>query len=464
MDAVQTSPISRRRQDGALIEQHACSLEQSSRPRPSCASATQGAVNARPHLPQISETSVPTLITTEQPRALPKSLRVITNLFVVTVCVLTFAFTTMGFLFTMVPGRLVGARDFTVFWATGQQLAHHANPYDGNTLLRVEQAAGLGDKHGPMYMRNPPSSLPLVYPLGFLGLWPASVLWSVLLLACLVVSVHMLWVMHGRPKNHRHWIGYTFGPALLCMIMGQSSVFVLLGLVLFLRLHRTRPFLAGIALWPCALKPHLFLPFGVALLAWVVVSRSYKILIGAAVAIAASSAIALLIDPQAWTQYAQMIRTSGIQSDFIPCVSVMLRKWISERTVWLQYLPAVLACIWAMGYYWSRRSTWDWMKNGSLLMVVSLVAAPYSWIYDACILIPALLQGAYVTRSRGVLLTLAFLSALVEVALAVDILKPAAIFLWTIWIAPAWLAWYLVATMYTGTKTEGIPGGAVISD
>lgn len=396
---------------------------------------------------------------TGETRKSRKALRVVTDLLVVVVCGLTFPFAALGFFFTLLPGRLIGSRDFTVFWATGQQLAHHANPYDGGDLLRIERSAGFGERHVAMFMRNPPWGLPLVYPLGLLGLWTASVLWSMLLLGCLAASVHMLWVMHGRPPNQRHWLGYSFGPALVCMIMGQTTLIVLLGLVFFLRLHRTRPFLAGIALWPCALKPHLFLPFGVALLAWVVVSRSYKVLIGAVAAIALSSAIVLLIDPGVWTQYTLMIRTSGIESDFIPCVSVILRRWISPGTIWIQYLPSVLACIWAAGYYWNRRSTWEWMRDGSLLMVVSLVTAPYSWIYDGCILIPALLQGAYVTRSRNVLLALAFLSALVELSMALDVLRPKALFLWTLWTAPAWFAWYLVATLNKGGKAEEIHGG-----
>jgi hypothetical protein len=85
-----------------------------------------------------------------------------------------------------------------------------------------------------------------------------------------------------------NYLGYSFAPALVCLIVGQTSLFALLGLVLFLRLHRTRPFLAGVSLWLCALKPHLFLAFGVVLLAWIIVSRCYRILLGAASAMAAA--------------------------------------------------------------------------------------------------------------------------------------------------------------------------------
>ena len=187
----------------------------------------------------------------EQPRPAAKILRSFAEFLVVAVCGGALAFTAIGFIISIVSFRFVGSRDFVVFWATGQLAAHHGNPYDGDALTRVVHAAGLPSGGSIMYMRNLPSALPLVYPLGFLGLWPASILWSILLLGCLTTSVYLLWQMHGQPMNRRHWLGYSFGPALLCMIMGpvsythlcllmgQTSLFALLGLVLFLRLHRS---------------------------------------------------------------------------------------------------------------------------------------------------------------------------------------------------------------------------------
>jgi hypothetical protein len=383
---------------------------------------------------------------TGKSQAPSKIFRVLANLFVATVCGLAFTLIVQGIVLSMADKTVRGSRDFVVFWATGEQLAHHANPYDPVTLLRIERAAGLPNPYGVMYMRNLPFALPLVYPLGFLSLQLASAMWTLLLAACLAASVYMLWLMHGRPKGSRHWLGYSFGPALICLLMGQSTILALFGLVLFLRFHRSWPFVAGISLWLCMLKPQLFLPFGMVLLAWIVVSRSYRILIGAGTALAASLWITYLIDPMAWIQYTQMAHRSGIQMEYIPCISVVLRFWISKGSVWLQYVPAALACVWALGYFWPRRRTWDWVKqDGSLLMLVSLVTAPYSWIYDGCIVIPALLHGAYVTRLRSLLVALAFMSALIEAALFGALVRPSAIYHWTIWSAPAWLIWYLVA-------------------
>lgn len=192
------------------------------------------------------------------------------------------------FFFVLPTTNIAKTSDFIAFWATGQQLVHHANPYDVDAITRIEYSAGRPVNRSVMLMRNPPWGLPLAFPLGYLSVRVGSLLWSLALLSCLIVSVRILWRMHGRPSAPLHWLGYSFAPAVLCLMMGQTSLFALLGYVLFLDLHRRRPFLAGLSLWLCALKPHLFLLFGVVLLAWILLSRSYKILAGVAVAIAAS--------------------------------------------------------------------------------------------------------------------------------------------------------------------------------
>ena len=339
-------------------------------------------------------------------------------------------------------GNIAGARDFVVYWATGQQLVHNANPYEVEAMMRIERSAGLPPGYGVLFMRNPPWALAVTYPLGLIGVRLGALLWSLVLLASLWGSVHMLWQMHGRPGRLLNFLGYSFAPALLCLIVGQTSLFALLGFVLFLRWHRARPFLAGASLWLCALKPHLFLAFGVVLLAWVVVSRSYKVLLGAATALAASCALTWWLDPTAWSDYSSMMRTCGIEREFIPCWSVVLRLWVSPRTMLLQYLLPVLGCAWALGYFWHRRHTWDWLTDSSLLMLVSILAAPYCWVFDQAAAIPALLHGAYATRSRILLALLAAASLGIEVALVSGVKLPSAFYLWT---APAWLLWYLVA-------------------
>ena len=353
---------------------------------------------------------------------------------------LAFAVTALFMFAVPLAGHMAGSRDFVAYWATGQQLVHHSNPYDRTAVMEIEHSAGLADG-GVLMMRNPPWALPLAYPLGFLGLRMAAILWSLLLLICLMLSVRIVRVLHGTPPNRIHWLALSFTPALICLVMGQTSLFALLGLALFLRYHRIRPYAAGLSLWLCMLKPHLFLPFAAVLAAWIVVSRSYKVLAGATASIAVTSLAAFFIDPAAWLNYSRMMRAPNIEQEFVPCLSDALRYWIKPQATWLQYLPAGLCCIWALTYYWTRRHTWDWTRNSSPLMLVSLLFAPYCFLYDQGLAIPALMDAAYATRFRAMLTVLAVLILIVDIELcSVRIIS--GFYLWT---APAWFGWYLLA-------------------
>jgi hypothetical protein len=376
-----------------------------------------------------------------------RKLQAIAEFLVVGICTLAFVLTAVGILASVLGSNAAGSRDFVQYWAAGHQLIHHANPYDAAAILPMERAVGFPSGLPAFIMPNPPSALLLVLPLGFLGPVTAELLWLALLLACLVGSVLIVWTMHGRPKNQLHLLGYSFAPALSCLLSGQVTIFLLLGLVLFLRLHRSRPFLAGVSLWLCMLKPHLFLPFGVVLVVWVIATRSYKVLVGTVVALGVSTAVSFVLDPLVWVHYGQMLRAARINRLAIPCLSIMLRQKLSPNAIWLQYLPAALGCVWALAYFRRHRDDWDWMEHGSLLMLVSILVAPYTWFMDQVILIPALLHAAYVTRSRSLVAILALASAVIEVEILRGLpLLQSALFLWT---APAWLVWYIFATRAT---------------
>lgn len=353
---------------------------------------------------------------------------------------LTFGIFAIGIGFLLVTGNHAAGRDIIAFWAAGQQIVHHANPYDAASILAIERSAGYPTAAATLIMRNPPSAMVLAAPLGLFRLFTASLVWSVALLAAFLLSVHLLWLEHGRPHNKIHLLGYSFAPAIGCVMGGQSALFALLGLVLFLRLYSRRPFLAGLSLWLCALKPHLLLPFALVLLIWIAVSRSYRVLAGAILAISASSLIAWHLDPSIWSQYQALLRSPGVQGEYIPCLSIALRFAIAPSRMIVQYLPAAAGCIWAVAYYWKRRATWDWMQDGALLMLVSFLVSPYAWLSDQTVLLPALLLCAYRATTKPQLGVLMAGSAFIEIAQLAQKSMHSSIYLWM----PAmWLIWYL---------------------
>lgn len=350
---------------------------------------------------------------------------------------------TMGLARTNPAGR-----DYIEYWAAEQLLTHGGNPYEHAQMLQVERAVGF-TRNRPELWYSPPPVLLLALPLGWLHAKLGLILWILFQFVCLTASLYILWLLHGRPPTLIHLAGYLFAPALLCLQAGQISILFLLGVSLFLYLHQRQPFLAGLALFPCCLKPHIFLVFATALLLWIMARRAYAIVGGFFFALAASSLVVWLFDPNCWAQYSQMMRTEGMLNEFIATLSCSLRLAIDPQATWLQFLPSALGCLWSCWYFLKKRAQWGWMDQGLLVLLVSVMCSSYGWFFDESVLLPALLTSVVCMRPSGRPIwpiALVAGAALVELQAGAAVMSRA--FLWT---TPAWLACYLYAR--SGART-----------
>jgi hypothetical protein len=335
-------------------------------------------------------------------------------------------------------------RDFISYWAAGQQLVHGANPYDLDAVQALERSVGRKESQLVLTMRNPPIAFFLALPLGLVNPKTGLVLWLMLLLSGMVLSIRMLWLLNGRPRSIYHLLCFLFPPALSCLMAGQFGIFLLLGVVLFLYLHQSRPLAAGASLLLCAPKPHLFLPVCVVLVLWTVSRRSYRILGGFCAATLASCALSYRLDPDAWLQYDQMMHAGGALGEQVPALSVAFRFLVDRNAVWLQFLPLGGACAWSVWFFWSRRDHWNWLDHGLVVLLAGAVCTPFGWFTDESMLLPTVLAGLYrAESSRRSIWPLALIAgiALIEVIAIVPLTSK--FYLWT---TPAWLAWYLYAT------------------
>jgi hypothetical protein len=349
-------------------------------------------------------------------------------------------------------------RDFISYWAAGQLLVHGQNPYDFQAVRALELAVGRDPAEPLLMMRNPPVAFFIALPLGLVSAKTALILWLLLLLGGLSLAVFLIWDLHGRPDSRYHLMGYAFAPALACFQAGQFGIFLLLGVVLFLYLHRTRPFFAGAALLLCFLKPHLFFAFGLALILWSITTKTWRILAGFAAALAASCALSYLLDKNAWAQYAQMMHLGGALDEAVPALSVYLRLLVSPHTVWLQFLPEACAGLWAVWYFWTRRTRWNWLDHGLVLLLAGAMCTPFGWLTDESMLLPAVLAGVYAalaTRRSLIPIAIIAAAALVEFFFGPKITTP-----WFLWTTPAWLAWYLYATGRFGGRSAATDNAA----
>lgn len=336
-------------------------------------------------------------------------------------------------------------RDFISYWSAGQLIAHRQNPYDVTAVRALELAAGRDASVPTLIMRNPPVAFFLVAPLGYAAPKAALIGWLLVLLGAMLLASFLIWRLNGKPDSLIHLFGFAFAPALACLMAGQFGIFLLLGALLFLPLYRNWPLAAGAGLLLCALKPHFFVPFGIALLLWSARDRrGYRVLAGFAAALAASCAFATWVDPHAWAQYAHFAQGGAALNDVVPTLGAELRRFIDPRAVWIQFVPESLACLWAVWYFITRRDRWNWMDHGMVLLLVGAICTPYGFFTDEAMLLPAVLAGLYrQIPSRGAVWPLAVIAgaALAELMMHVPIVSPG--YLWT---PPAWLAWYLFAT------------------
>ena len=339
--------------------------------------------------------------------------------------------------------------DFVGYWVAGQQLAHHANPYDQAAILQLERSVGY-DAQEARLTPSPPVAVLILLPLGYFSVKTALLLWTMAIFVCAAVSVRILWLLHGSPPTLLHLLGFLFAPLVACIQAGQLGVFFLAGIVLFLYFVQTRPFVAGIALLPCMMKPHLFVLFAIALMLWCVRQRSYRILVGAVTVLAVNCAAALFFDPHVWQHYARMMSESSLQDRYTPTLSVALRMMLAPNAEWPRFVFLALGCTWVLWYFWTHREHWNWMDHGLVVLMVSVMCSPYSWFTDESVLLPAVLTAAFRVRHSWRLLLpigLAAGVALTEIARGVPITTQC--YLWT---TPAWLACYLYATVNNHTE------------
>ncbi|MGB0123614.1 MAG: glycosyltransferase 87 family protein [Silvibacterium sp.] len=340
--------------------------------------------------------------------------------------------------------------DYIEYWSSGNLLLHHGDPYSPAGVFALEKAQGF-TATSPLIMLNPPWALFLVAPLGFVGARAGLFLWMLVAVGCVLIFARTLNV---SAKDRA--FAFVFAPAVACVCSGQGSPFLLLGFSLFLRLHRSHPFLAGASLLLMAIKPHLFLIFWALLLVDCIYRRRFLILAGGASALAAGTAFSMYFDPHIWQHYFSMLRGYKLQQGFLPTASMLFRMLIDVRAFWLLFVPSALAVIWGLWYYARWRHVWDWRIHGMLLMLVTILVSPYGFFSDEIVLLPSVVYALTFPQRRkySVEILLAINTAALVIVLAAHAALSSRAYLWT---PLAWLAWFLYATHRPEHHTQSSP-------
>jgi len=347
--------------------------------------------------------------------------------------------------------QIIKVDDFVEYWAAGRLNLTGGNPYSPEQLLPLQLFAGRTFSV-PVMMWNPPYTLPLVMPFGALEYRLSRVLWFLLNTALIVGCASFIWRFYQGAAT-RTWIAwlmaFSFIPTLFTLKVGQISVLLLLGTVLFLRfIQRQAWWLAALSLLLLAIKPHTLYLVPLAFLFWTIRERRWDLLAGSTLGILAATAIAWLFNPAVLKQYAYAVRHYPPYLWATPTIGGALRYFLAPDKLWLQYAPAALGVVW-FGYYWSKnRLNWQWPQQLPLLVAVSVLTTSYGWTFDYVVLILVILPVFIGVCQQGwnsaTIITLSLYLAIDAGALAANLSGAIRDYFWDMWLPPALVGWYFL--------------------
>jgi hypothetical protein len=285
-------------------------------------------------------------------------------------------------------GLAVG-RDFTMFWSASV-LALEGNAgsaYDFQLIRELQGTlTGVPDPAYPGWL-YPPTGLLLVAPLSLLPYKASLVVWTVAGLGALGA---VLWKIVREPASVV--VLLLFPAVSLCVINGQSGLFLAALLGAGLVLLDRRPWLAGVAMGVATVKPQMLL----LVVPCLVLGRHWRAIGGMGVTFLGMVALSILafgIGP--WTGFQDSVLGGVDILEHVRPLERMPSVFVAASLAGLgrgaataiQVAVALLVFA-AVGWLWLKR--FPMAIRGSALLFAGPLVTPYSFDYDLAVLSVAL--------------------------------------------------------------------------
>lgn len=279
-------------------------------------------------------------------------------------------------------GFLLGT-DFLSFWTTAHMLVAGGNPYDVAAHI-AEQRTFFISESGFTAFFYPPTFLPFLLPLGWLGYFPALALWLSATGALFVLTVRAWW--RRFDCQGQFWlVVLAFPGEWICITHGQTSFLLAALLGAGTLLVDRRPWLAGFLIGLATIKPQFGILIPFVLLAtgqWRVIGGA---VIGAALLALAATLVAGAGVWQAWLAIGDIANSSMIngQIGFAKMQSPFAAIRLLGGSVELAYAVQAVMSLAVLGalVLAGRRNGWS-LGLGATMLAGTLVATPFVLDYD----------------------------------------------------------------------------------
>jgi hypothetical protein len=296
--------------------------------------------------------------------------------------------------FLGIPGWFIND-DFIDYWSSGRLILEGKNPYDPNLLLDMQNQIG-AEEIGFVMNWNPPPFLIISLPFSIFNYPLSRFLWFIFSISIIILCSSITWRLYHGSSNTQ-WlsliVAFTFLPTLYCLLKGQASFLLLLGVVLFLYfVNQEKHFYAGASLILLVIKPHVVYLFGIAVVYWVIKNKFWSVFYGSIAALITSLMIIMIIEPSILGGYISMVRYAPPTNSATPTLGSGLRIILNNGSLWIQFIPTIFGILWLFFFIWRHRLSWSWLELTPIILLVSLVTAPYLWMWDQMVSIIAIIQ------------------------------------------------------------------------
>jgi len=294
--------------------------------------------------------------------------------------------------------------DFVGYWTAGKLIASQKNPYSQDNFININRDLGF-DVIVLLPVYYPPTVLPILLPFGLISFPISRYLWLLLSIIGIFLSGFWIWRLYAGPENKR-WIVFlcilTLAPSYFSLMEGQITFLILIGLVGFLYFVGERKwFLAGMLLSILTIKFQLVYLIWVVILLWIVHQKRWKVLLGLIFSTALLMTISFIFQPSIFSDYlALMLNDAPAQCGYAS-ISAFFCAISREGTRWLRYLPPLIGTIWVGIYYVNNKESWIWKDNISLILIVSLMTAPLTWMHDQLLFLIPVIEIAILMIGYG---------------------------------------------------------------
>jgi hypothetical protein len=332
-------------------------------------------------------------------------------------------------------------QDLAQYWAAAHLFTK--NPYSAELTKHFEQSAGIYSI--PLITKMPPWALILVLPLALFGYHVSFAAWALMSIIIITGCTYAIGKkLYSRPSLEPAILPFIFGPTLVLLMLGQFSVLILLGAVLFcFFVISGRDWFAGVSLLLVVSKPHTAFLFLIAIVLWIFYAKRWRVLTSGLLAFVSASVAAIAINPHIFAQFRERSLLVIHETESYPNLGGMLYCISGLHS--LALVPQIVGIIWVIFYWRKHRSDWNWELDGAFVLLVSVACSYYSYPYDEILALPALI-GALATGNRKAL-SLAFI--LTECGYAIYISNIAGHFgfgyMFLSWTALGWLASVMLA-------------------